>query len=201
MLQNSSLQNKKTDLPQLAWKSSSFWFSCLWGNKPKKSWANWDHSKKSSPHLDQIQIQCTHWPFVQKAQYSQGQRSDTTEPNINCETIQKWEASESFSGFFQDIPFDEQKSRDDDYNLKQTRATTSALLYFPSCQIIRSWNQNNILLKSEADITNLKEDFVQKKMNTYDEECVKPNCYMRRQDRDWFKGHQASTNLPCLVNV
>ena len=91
---------------------------------------------------------------------------------------------ESFSGFFQDIPFNEQKSRDDDYNLKQTRATSSALLYFPKCQIIRSWNQNNILLKSEADITNLKEDFVQKKMNTYDEECVKPNCYMCRQDHD-----------------
>ena len=90
---------------------------------------------------------------------------------------------ESFFGFFQDIPFNEQKSRDDDYNLKQKLATTNALLYFPSCQIIRSWNQNNILLKSEADISNLREDFVQKKINSYDEECVKPNCYMCKQDR------------------
>ena len=90
---------------------------------------------------------------------------------------------ESFLGFFQDIPFNEQKSRDDDYNLKQKLATTNALLYFPSCQIIRNWNQNNILLKSEADISNLKEDFVQKKINSYDEECVKPNCYTCKQDR------------------
>ena len=90
---------------------------------------------------------------------------------------------ESFFGFFQDIPFNEQKSRDDDYNLKQKHATTSALLYFPSCQIIRSWNQNNMLLKSEADIANLKEDFIQKKINSYDEDCVKPNCYMCKQDR------------------
>ena len=90
---------------------------------------------------------------------------------------------ESFFGFFQDIPFNEQKSRDDDFNLKQKLATTNALLYFPSCQIIRNWNQNNILLKSEADTSNLKEDFVQKKINSYDEECVKPNCYTCKQDR------------------
>ena len=90
---------------------------------------------------------------------------------------------ESFFGFFQDIPFNEQKSRDDDYNLKQKHLTTPALLYFPSCQIIRSWNQNNMLLKSEADISNLKEDFIQKKISSYDEDCVKPNCYMCKQDR------------------
>ena len=89
---------------------------------------------------------------------------------------------DSFTGFFQDVPLNEQKSRDDDYNLKQNQINNNTLLYFPSSQIIRSWNQNSILLKSEADITNLKDDFVRKKLNSYDESCVKPNCQVCRQN-------------------
>ena len=81
---------------------------------------------------------------------------------------------ESFLGFFQNIPFNEQKSRDDDYNLR--KPTNIALLHFPSSQIARSWNQNHLLLKSEADITAFKEDFIQTKLRSYDEECTKPNC-------------------------
>ena len=81
---------------------------------------------------------------------------------------------ESFNGFFVDIPFNEQKSRDDDYNLR--KQTNIALLHFPSCQIVRSWNQNNLSLKTEADIAAFKEDFIQKKLDSYDEECFKPNC-------------------------
>ena len=80
----------------------------------------------------------------------------------------------SFNNFFQNIPYAEQKSRDDDYNLK--KQTNIALLHFPSCRIVRGWNQNNLLLKSEADLTAFKEDFIQKKLNSYDEECSKPNC-------------------------
>ena len=81
---------------------------------------------------------------------------------------------DSFSDFFQNIPFNEQKSRDDDYNLR--KPTNIALLHFPSAKIIRSWNQNHLTLKSEADITAFKEDFIQKKLKTYDEECSKANC-------------------------
>ena len=81
---------------------------------------------------------------------------------------------ESFIGLFRDIPFYDQKSRDEDYNLQ--RQSNIGLLHFPSCQIIRSWNQNHLTLKSEADVTALKEDFIQKKLNSYDEECFKPNC-------------------------
>ena len=61
----------------------------------------------------------------------------------------------SFNGFFHDIPFNEQKSRDDDYNLR--KQTNIALLHFPSCQIVRSWNQNSLSLKAEADIATFKE--------------------------------------------
>ena len=67
----------------------------------------------------------------------------------------------SFTNFFQNIPFEEQKSRDDDYNLK--KQTNIALLHFPSCRIVRGWKQNNLLLKSEAELTAFKEDFIQKK--------------------------------------
>ena len=81
---------------------------------------------------------------------------------------------ESFIGFFRDIPFNDRKSRDDDYNLQ--RQSNIEFLHIPSCQIIRSWNQNHLCLKSEADVTALKEDFIQKKLNSYDEECSKANC-------------------------
>ena len=85
---------------------------------------------------------------------------------------------DSFSGFFHDIPFNEQKSRDDDYNLQ--RQSKIALLHFPSSQIIRSWNQNHLSLKSEADVAALKENFIQKKLDSYEEECSKPNCHACR---------------------
>ena len=94
---------------------------------------------------------------------------------------------ESFIGFFRDIPFNDRKSRDDDYNLQ--RQSNIELLHFPSCQIIRSWNQNHLSLKSEADFATLKEDFIQKKLNSYDEECFKPNCKACRQ----------SQKNPCLM--
>ena len=32
--------------------------------------------------------------------------------------------------------------------------------------------QNNMLLKSEADVANLKKDFIQKNISSYDEDCV-----------------------------
>ena len=81
---------------------------------------------------------------------------------------------DSFNDFFQNIPFNEQKSRDDDYNLR--KPTNIALLHFPSAKIVRSWNQNHLTLKSEADMAVFKEDFIQKKLKTYDEECSKANC-------------------------
>ena len=81
---------------------------------------------------------------------------------------------ESFDGFFQNIPYNERKSRDDDYNLR--KPTNIALLHFPSAQIVRNWNQNHLTLKSEADMAVFKEDFIQKKLKTYDEECSKANC-------------------------
>ena len=124
---------------------------------------------------------------------------------------------ESFIGFFRDIPFNDRKSRDDDYNLQ--RQSNIELLHFPSCQIIRSWNQNHLSLKSEADFATLKEDFIQKKLNSYDEECFKPNCKACR-DKTWLysismqpnrtaicasktvtdsKDSYAPTNIPCLL--
>ena len=85
---------------------------------------------------------------------------------------------DSFTGFFDDIPFNDQKSRDDDYNLQ--RQSNIDLLHFPSSQIIRKWNQNHISLKSEAEVETFKEDFIKKKLNSYDDECSKQNCHACR---------------------
>ena len=81
---------------------------------------------------------------------------------------------QSFHCFFDGVPINEHKCRDDDYNLK--RPLRNNQLHFPSSQIVRNWNQNNVLLKSEADIATLKEDFILGKLNSYDEECFKINC-------------------------
>ena len=51
---------------------------------------------------------------------------------------------QSFNSFFEGIPTHEHKCRDDDYNLK--RPSRNGQLHFPSCLIVRDWNQNNILL-------------------------------------------------------
>ena len=88
----------------------------------------------------------------------------------------------SFHNFFQDIPFDEQKSRDDDYNLKLNQLADRSLLYFPGNQMIRAWNSNNLLIKSEADCTTLKENFKQNKLDLYEDDCLKPNCYVCNLD-------------------
>ena len=88
----------------------------------------------------------------------------------------------SFHNFFQDIPLDEQKSRDDDYNLKLNQLADRSLLYFPGNQMIRGWNSNNLLIKSEADCTTLKENFKQNKLDLYEDDCLKPNCYVCNLD-------------------
>ena len=88
----------------------------------------------------------------------------------------------SFHNFFQDIPPDEQKSRDDDYNLKPKEVADRSLLYFPGNQIIRAWNSNNLLIKSEADCAILKESFKQNKLELYEEDCLKQNCYVCNRD-------------------
>ena len=88
----------------------------------------------------------------------------------------------SFHKFFQDIPLDEQKSRDDDYNLKLKADADKSLLYFPGNQIIRAWNSNNLLIKSEADCVIMKESFKQNKLESYEEDCLKPNCYVCNRD-------------------
>ena len=81
---------------------------------------------------------------------------------------------QSFNSFFGGIPTYDHKCRDDDYNLKLP--SRNGQLHFPSCQIVRNWNQNNIILKSESDIATFKEDFILSKLNSYDEECLKVNC-------------------------
>ena len=96
--------------------------------------------------------------------------------------VLKMSLSLSFHNFFQDIPLDEQKSRDDDYNLKLNQLADRSLLYFPGNQMIRAWNSNNLLIKSEADCTTLKENFKQNKLDLYEDDCLKPNCYVFNLD-------------------
>ena len=79
-----------------------------------------------------------------------------------------------------------------DYNLQ--RQSNIDLLHFPSSQIIRKWNQNHISLKSEAEVETFKEDFIKKKLNSYDEECSKQNCHACR-NKTWSLLQNSITNF------
>ena len=82
----------------------------------------------------------------------------------------------SFSSFFQNLS--DQVLRDHDYNLKPKIVKRNFLTYYPSVQLIRAWNCNNLLLKSEAELVNLKSDFTSHKLNNYETECAVVNCYV-----------------------
>ena len=84
----------------------------------------------------------------------------------------------SFNNFFQNIPLEEKKSRDDDYNLKNKNLTSNNLLYFPSVQLLRNWNCNSLTVKAETCVGVLKSEIKTSKIFNYEEDCVKQNCYV-----------------------
>ena len=79
------------------------------------------------------------------------------------------------------IPAAEQKSRDDDYNLKSKYPSNNNLLYYPSVQLLRNWNCNSLAIKSESKITVLKSTIKTSKISNYEEDCLKVNCYICNQ--------------------
>ena len=84
----------------------------------------------------------------------------------------------SFNNFFQNLPLSEQIYRDHDYNLKQKLLNKPFLHNYPSVQLVRAWNRNNLFIKSEAEIIILKSDYITQKINNYEGDCTKDNCYV-----------------------
>jgi hypothetical protein len=84
----------------------------------------------------------------------------------------------SFHNFFQYIPLEEQRCRDDNYNYKQKPLNLKMLFYSPSVQLIRSWNLADITLKAQGEISTYKSDFIASKLITYDDMCTKVSCYV-----------------------
>ena len=84
----------------------------------------------------------------------------------------------SFLNFFQDLPLSEQIFRDHDYNLKVKKVNKNFLSFYPNVQMIQAWNRNNILIKSEAETKDMKDYYTIHKINSYESECVKDNCYV-----------------------
>ena len=56
-----------------------------------------------------------------------------------------------FDEFFQNLPLADQIFRDHDYNLKPKTVNKSFLQNYPTIQLIRAWNRNDLLGKSEAE--------------------------------------------------
>ena len=84
----------------------------------------------------------------------------------------------SFLNFFQDLPLSQQIYRDHDYNLKPKQVNKTFLSHYPTVKMIRAWNQNDLLIKSEGEVTDLKEYFMMHKLNSYESECLEVNCYI-----------------------
>ena len=83
----------------------------------------------------------------------------------------------SLQGLFCSISIENKKCRGDDYNFEPKRPNYDALHYYPNVQLPRSYNRNNTLLKSEGQITTLKNTFIQERLSSYEYECTKLNCY------------------------
>ena len=59
-----------------------------------------------------------------------------------------------FHGFFPNIPLADQKSRDDNYKIKNKCLVNNSMLFYPSVQLLRNGS----------------------KISNYEEDCVKQNC-------------------------
>jgi hypothetical protein len=84
----------------------------------------------------------------------------------------------SFNNFFKYMPLADQKCRDDDYNFSRKQCNHKYLFYYPSVQLVHSWNQANILLKSEGEVLSMKSQFISQKLSQYEVECSKPTCFV-----------------------
>ena len=87
----------------------------------------------------------------------------------------------SFNNFLENLPPSEQVFRDHDYNLKLKTVKKQFLSFYPTAQLIRAWNCNTLLLKSDAELVNLKFDVTSHKLNNYESECVLENCFVCNQ--------------------
>ena len=84
----------------------------------------------------------------------------------------------SFKEFVHNLSSTYQKTRDDYYDLESKHLKTNVLFYYPSVQLVRNWNRNNIAVKAQAEISYMKSGFKICQLNKYEDECVKLNCYV-----------------------
>jgi hypothetical protein len=84
----------------------------------------------------------------------------------------------SFTNMFQYLPLSQQVYRDHDYNFVPQIVNMPNLNFFPTIQMLRTWNCSNIYVKSEAEIIKMKEIFITQCLSNYEEECVKLACYV-----------------------
>ena len=84
----------------------------------------------------------------------------------------------SFKNMFQYLPFSQQVHRDHDYNFMPKLINHRHLQFFPSVQMVRTWNCSNIFVKCEAEVFNMKETFISQCLSKYEEYCVKANCFV-----------------------
>ena len=63
----------------------------------------------------------------------------------------------SFTNMFQYLPLSQQVYQDHDYNFVPQIVNMPNLNFFPTIQMLRTWNCSNLYIKSEVDIVNMKD--------------------------------------------
>ena len=84
----------------------------------------------------------------------------------------------SFKNMFQYLPLSEQVYRDHDYNFVPLKVNISNINFFPTVQMVRTWNCSHLFIKCEAELITMKEIFITQCLSKYDKDCVKLNCYV-----------------------
>ena len=84
----------------------------------------------------------------------------------------------SFQDMFKYLPLSQQVFRDHDYNFIPKEVTWPHLKFYPIVQMLKTWNASNIFVKSETENICMKETFITQCLSGYEEECLKPRCYV-----------------------
>ena len=84
----------------------------------------------------------------------------------------------SFNHMFKYLPISLQVFRHQEYNFEPKIVNKSYLKHYPTVQLVRTWNSKNLFVKCEAEIQLIKETFKSQCISSYDDECLKLNCYV-----------------------
>ena len=83
----------------------------------------------------------------------------------------------SFTNMLDDVPENVRRFRDDDFNYLLPQNKYSYLNNFPQYQLIYSWNNLPLLIKSVSEPSQFRSELKSHFLEKYKTECTKQNCF------------------------